>query len=247
MDQAAHTAPTGAAGTALPVLIEARGVCRRFGKQWALAGVDLALAPGEALLLAGRNGSGKSTLLRVLAGALRPDRGEVRLRGAVDRTALRRATGLLGHASFTYEPLSALENLELFARLLGAPAGRAALLARLDEVGLAESADLPVSTLSAGMRKRLALARLRLQAPRVALLDEPHSALDPEGARLVDATVRDLKRDGAAVVLATHRLERGAALCERGIVLQLGRIQWEGAARDLLGSGPALEAREEAR
>lgn len=237
-------APTARLGTAEPPLVEVRGLGRRFGRLWALAGVDLRLAPGEALLLAGSNGSGKSTLLRVLAGALRADRGEVLLRGASDRDALRRATALLGHASFTYEPLSALENLELFARLLGLPSGRAALLARLEEVGLAGSADAPVATFSAGMHKRLALARLRLQTPLVALLDEPHSALDPQGARLVDDTVRALKRAGAAVVLATHRLVQGASLCERGIVLERGRIQWEGAAKDLIGCGLADEAME---
>ena len=227
--------------------LEAERVGRRFGRLWAVSEVSLSVAPGEALLLAGRNGSGKSTLLRLLAGALRPDRGEVRLEGEAGLDALRRGAGLLAHSAFTYDPLTALENLELFARLLGRPADRASLLARLDEVGLADHACGQVHSFSAGMHQRLALARLLLQEPRVALLDEPHASLDPRGMRQIDEVVLGLKRRGVAVVLATHDLRRAAALCERGIILGAGRIQWAGSTSDLMGSGSALvQATEEA-
>ncbi|MBI5549531.1 MAG: heme ABC exporter ATP-binding protein CcmA [Deltaproteobacteria bacterium] len=217
-----------------PPALEAEDLGRRFGRVWAVANVSLSLAGGQSLLVAGHNGSGKSTLLRLLAGALRPDRGEVRVEGQARRELVHRRVALLGHASFTYEPLTALENLELFAQMIGRPAGKRALLARLEEVGLAEQAEAPVHSFSAGMRQRLAVARLLLQEPAVALLDEPHSALDPEGALLMDQLISGLRRRGAAVVLATHQLSRAATLCERGIVLEQGRIQWSGFTRELV-------------
>ena len=225
--------------------LEATGLSRRFGMVWAVVGFDLVLRPGEGLLVAGRNGSGKSTLLRLLAGALRADRGEVRIEGRTDRAAVLGRTALLGHAAFTYEPLTALENLSLFARLSGRQSDRLSLMQRLEEVGLGPQADTAVHSFSAGMHQRLALARLLLQEPAVALLDEPHSALDPEGARLVDGIVTRMRRSGVAVVLASHDLRRATALCDRAVLLDRGRIQWSGtAAQLLLGGGMALASGE---
>ncbi len=242
MSPAAAAADAAAAPGPTPAL-QARGLARRLGGRWAVSGVSLSLRAGEALLVAGRNGSGKSTLLRLLAGALRADWGEVLVEGRGGRAALLARSALLGHASATYEPLTALENLALFARLLGLPSDRRSLLARLDEVGLtAAQADAAVETFSAGMHQRLALARLLLQRPAVALLDEPHSALDPEGLRLVDSSIERLKRSGAAVVLASHDLPRACAVCERAVLLEAGRIQWSGPPAELLrrlGAEPA--------
>jgi len=225
------TAPASAPGSTLA--LQATGLSRRFGRRWAVTGVDLSLAPGAGLLVAGRNGSGKSTLLRLLAGALRADRGEIRVQGRSDRTARLARCALLGHAAGTYEPLTALENLALFSRLLGKPADRRSLASRLDEVGLSSQADVPIQAFSAGMHQRLALARLLLQVPAVALLDEPHSALDPDGARLVDELIARMRRAGVAVVLASHHLPRAAALCDRALLLERGRIQWSGPASEL--------------
>ncbi|MGC4122679.1 MAG: heme ABC exporter ATP-binding protein CcmA [Myxococcales bacterium] len=222
--------------------LQAVGLAKRFGGQWAVAEVDLSLTAGEGLLVAGRNGSGKSTLLRLIAGALRPDRGEVAIAGRADRTGRLARSALLGHASATYEPLTALENLSLFARLLGRPADRHTLLGRLDEVGLAGQGDSLVETFSAGMHQRLSLARLLLQQPAVALLDEPHSALDPAGLTLVDSLVARMRRAGTAVVIASHDLRRAAALCDRAVLLESGRIQWAGPVAEFLarfGAEPA--------
>ena len=212
--------------------VEVAGLCRRYGRTWALAGVDLTLEPGRALLLAGRNGSGKSTLLRVLAGALRPDRGTAKIFGR-HAAAARDATALLGHASYTYEALSSLENLRTVASLLGKPHARKDLLPLLEEVGLADRADDPVAVHSAGMRKRLAIARVVLQAPKLVLLDEPYAALDPPGFGLVDGLVTKLRAEGATVIVASHLLERSAAMCEEGVVLEKGRVAWRGPASAL--------------
>lgn len=221
---------------AVPAAVEADGVCRRYGRRWALVDVSLALPRGSALVVAGRNGAGKSTLFRVLSTLLRPDHGSVRILGLdprEDLLAARRRVALLSHASNHHEALTALENLEVAARFLGRSARREALLPRLAEVGLAERADDPVLAFSAGMRKRLTLARTLLQEAEVVLLDEPYGQLDPPGARLVDELVARLRARGATVLMATHQLERGAALCERGLVLEAGRVVWTGPAREV--------------
>ena len=220
--------------------MDAQGLCRRYGRRWALVDVSFRIAPGRSVMVAGRNGSGKSTLLRIVATAIRPDRGTARVLGhdvRADRDAVRRRTALLSHASYLHESLTALENLAVAARLLEKDARPAALTPLLAEVELAERADDPVSTFSAGMRKRLSLARTLLQDAGVVLLDEPYGELDPPGFRMVDRLLGTLRARGSTVLMATHLLDRGAALCDEGLVLEGGRLRWQGPARDLPGLG----------
>jgi heme exporter protein A len=227
-------------GEAAAAAVDARGLCRRYGRRWALVEVSFALAPGRAAMLAGRNGSGKSTLLRLLATAIRPDRGEASVLGhdiRSDSQGVRRRTALLSHASYLYEALSALENLAVAAHVLGRDARRPALVPLLAEVELAERADDPVHTFSAGMRKRLALARTLLQDAGLVLLDEPYGELDPPGFRLVDRLLETIRGRGASLIMATHLLERGAALCDEGLVLEAGRLRWQGPAGELPARG----------
>ncbi len=226
--------------------IETVGLGRRYGRAWALVDVSLSIARGSTVLVAGKNGSGKSTLLRVLGGALSPDLGTVRVEGhdaMADRQGLRENVALLSHYIYAYESLSALENLQVGARLIRKPADRQRLLELLSEVGLAQRADDPVQTFSAGMKKRLAFARLLLQEPKVALLDEPYAQLDPPGLKFVDQLVPRLKAGGATVVVAEHLLERGAELCDRGIVLERGRVAWTGPAERLPSEGGLIVSR----
>lgn len=210
--------------------IEARGLSKRYGRNWALVGVDLRLPAGEALVVAGRNGSGKSTLLRVLAGSLRPDRGELRLLGEPHRKG---RASLVSHASFTYDALSGMENLRITAQFLGRPSGREDLQPLLDRVGLGARGDDRVQAYSAGMRKRLSLARALLQDAPILLLDEPYGQLDPQGFDFVDRLVRRLTAEGTTVLIASHLLDKGAELCEWGIALERGRVIYRGTARDL--------------
>jgi heme exporter protein A len=226
--------------TTKPAAVEAAGLCRRYGRRWALVDVSFRIEPGRAVMIAGRNGSGKSTLLKLLATALRPDRGTARLLGRDVRAeldAVRGHVALLGHYSYLYETFSAFENLQVVARFLGKDTSRRALLPLLDEVTLAERADDPVATFSAGMRKRLALARTLLQDATVVLLDEPYGELDPPGFRLVDRLFGTLRQRGVTILMATHLIDRGAALCDDGLVLEQGRLVWSGRARDLPGAG----------
>jgi heme ABC exporter ATP-binding subunit CcmA len=220
--------------------VEANGLCRRYGRRWALVDVSFQVAPGRALMIAGRNGSGKSTLLRLLATAIRPDRGTARVAGhdvVEAKDAVRRSISLLGHYSYQYEAFTALENLQVSARFLGRAAGREALLPLLEEVALGDRADDAVQTFSAGMRKRLALARTLLQEASVVLLDEPYGELDPPGFRLVDRLFNAVKKRGASILMATHLLDRGAALCDDGLVLEAGRLVWSGPAAELPAKG----------
>jgi heme exporter protein A len=216
-------------------LIEAENLARRYGRRWALADVSFKVRSGSVVMVAGRNGSGKSTLFRLLSTAIRPDRGKATIGGfelVREREDIRRTTALLSHYSYLYESLTARENLSVAADHLGKP--RSVVMPLLERVTLAQRADDPVSTFSAGMRKRVSFARVLLQEPTLALLDEPYGQLDPEGFLLVDEVVRELKAQGTTVMLATHQLERGANLADDVIILEAGRVQWTGKAADVL-------------
>lgn len=219
-----------------PPAVESADVCRRFGTRWALVDVRLSVTRGRTFVLTGRNGSGKSTLLRVVATALRPHRGTARVEGLdvrAHREAVRARLSLLGHHSNLYEPLTALENLEVLDGFLERPVGAEGLMHALERVGLAERAGDVVSTFSAGMRKRLQLARLLVKRAPVALLDEPFAALDPAGFRLVEAIIAEQRARGATVVMATHLLERARELGDEAVVLSAGQVSWRGPAREL--------------
>ncbi|WNG57076.1 heme ABC exporter ATP-binding protein CcmA [Archangium gephyra] len=209
-----------------PPALALHDVSKRYGRRWALARLSYSLPQGRSLLLTGHNGSGKTTLLRLVATALSPTHGRVEVRGndcVTQRDTVRREVALLSHASFLYEDLTAHQNLVVLARLLGmdAPADVAGEL--LVKVGLTKRSDSPVRQFSAGMRKRLAIARLLMKAPAVALLDEPFGELDPAGIEAMEKIIRELKDSGVTVVLATHLVEQGMALCEERLHLQEGR------------------------
>ena len=204
---------------------------RRYGRRWALVDLTFTVPRGAVTMLTGHNGSGKSTLLRVLATALRPDRGQARVQGydvSTQRLEAQRSVALLGHHLYLYEALTALENLQLVARFVPMSAQRETLVERLDQVGLAQRADDPVASFSAGMRKRVALARLLLQPALVLLLDEPYGELDPAGFRLVDELLARLRAEGRTVLMATHLVERGRELCDFTLALEAGRLVYAG-------------------
>jgi heme exporter protein A len=203
--------------------IDAAHLARRYGRRWALVDVSLQLQPGKVLMVSGRNGSGKTTLLRILATAIRADGGQAAVAGhdlVKGRDEIRLATALLSHYSYLYESLSAMENLDVVARFRGDPPPAAAL----ERVGLASRANDPVSTFSAGMRKRLSFARVLLQKPAIAFLDEPYGQLDPEGFALVEEVIAELKRGGATVIIATHQVDRVSRFADQQLALENGRV-----------------------
>lgn len=216
-------------------MIHARGLGIRFGSQWALAHVDLDLESGDRLLLAGANGSGKTTLLRLIAGLRQPAAGELLVDGrrpTRERFGARSALALVSHHDYLYDRLTAMETLRLWNSLCGG-SSESRLDDLLAEVGLSAAADRHVGGFSAGMRKRLILARSRLENPRLLLLDEPFASLDPEGQSLVERWVGRFVDDGGTLIVASHAIERASRLCRRAVLLEQGQVAWQGDASAL--------------
>ncbi len=205
---------------------EVRDVSKRFGARWAVARLSYSLPAGESLLLTGHNGSGKTTLLRMLATATFPTLGDVVISGRESREhrdTLRTDVALLSHASFLYEDLTAEQNLMLLARLIGLLDTKLAVSSMIEKVGLTARSGSPVRQFSAGMRKRLAIARLLIKAPKLALLDEPFGELDPTGITQMETLIRELQKTGSSIVLATHLIEQGQSLTTKRLHLENGR------------------------
>ena len=193
-------------------MIQARGIEKRYGRKRVLTGIDVAVPVGGFALVTGPNGSGKTTLLRLLAGLAAPSRGDL----VVD--ADRSRVGYLAHESLVYRELTALENLDLYGRLYRVPERRERIGMLLERFGLWDARSERVSAYSRGMTQRLALCRVLLHEPELLVLDEPYSALDEDGAALLD---REL--DGLAgahtLVVATHDPERLAELATQRLAL----------------------------
>lgn len=218
------------------VNVRAAGLGKRFGHKWALAHVDLEVAAGVGLLVVGDNGSGKTTLLRLLAGLLQPTLGSVEILGASPQQAgsgARSHLSLVGHHGHLYEALTPFETLSFWNRLQGGPKSVSELEALLGDAGLAADRDSRVSGFSAGMRKRLSITRLHLERPRVALLDEPFSALDAHGRDWLLETLRGLREGGATLIVASHDPQRALPLCDRAIRIEKGQIAWQGSGNEL--------------
>ena len=203
-------------------VVRLRGAVALTGRFPALSGVDLTVSRGEVVSVVGANGAGKTTLLRVLAGLVPPRSGEVLVLGVdlcQEPAAVRRRVGLLGHAPSLYDELTAKENVRFALRAAGEVAGA------LERVGIiGRLATTPVGGLSAGQRRRVALAALVARAPELWLLDEPHAALDPGARELLAGLIAGAAAGGAAVVFSSHEPEAAAALSDRQAVMGGGRI-----------------------
>ena len=186
-------------------MVRARGLEKRYGDKRVLRGLDLDVPHGGFVLVTGPNGSGKTTLLRLVAGLLAPTRGELEV--AVERGRL----GFLGHEPLVYRELTALENLELYGRLYRVPERRERIGMLLERFGLWEARAERAGSFSRGMLQRLALCRALLHDPDLLLLDEPFSALDADGAALLDRELAALAGERTFLV-ATHDPERLSSL-----------------------------------
>jgi heme exporter protein A len=211
--------------------VEITKVGKRYGNERALAGVSVQLDGKTMCALLGHNGAGKTTLLGILSTLVRPSDGNVRYRShdaEIKDADVRREIGMLAHSSLCYPELSAYENLEFFAGLYGVDAGKAALTAALDRVGLEPRARIRAArTYSRGMVQRLALARALLTKPSLLLLDEPFTGLDRDGALALGGELGKLRDDGAIVVVVTHDLEAIAGRADHVVILRRGQLVFE--------------------
>ena len=220
--------------------VELNGVGHRFGAAWALQDVDLTLSPGVIGLL-GPNGAGKSTLLRIAATSLTPSTGRTRILGydassPSERTEIRRELGYVPQELGYPRRFTAFAFIDYVAVLKEwtAPKARHAEVRRvLDLVGLTSVSTKRIRTLSGGQRRRLGVAQALLGRPRLLVLDEPTTGLDPEQRAALRGTLAEMGRE-AVVLMATHQTEDIAALCERVVVLDAGRVHFDGGVREFV-------------
>jgi len=219
--------------------LSAEGLTARYpgqpGSTPALIDVDLDVEPGERLLLLGPNGAGKSTFIRVFAGLMHAATGRALIAGQPARSA-RHLVGVVSHATFLYDELTALENLRFYAELYRVPRPLARAVKLLEDVGLAHLANAPVGRLSRGQQQRVTIARALLHDPPVLLLDEPDTGLDLAAFALIAELTTSNQR---TVVLTTHNLATGLRLGTRVGVLASGRLVHQQASVSA-ADGPAL-------
>ncbi|MUM17916.1 ABC transporter ATP-binding protein [Mycobacterium sp. CBMA271] len=203
----------------------AEGLTRTFKRHVAVAGADITLSPGQITGLVGPNGAGKTTLLLMLAGLLQPSGGTIRMDGeAVDPVRLREQVGWMPDAFGTWESLTAAEILIAFARLYGSGVAEARQRAAklLAGVHLSEFADRPAQELSRGQKQRLGFARALVHEPRVLLLDEPASGMDPRSRFELRDSLRALADSGCAVLVSSHILTELGEMVDEVVMMSAG-------------------------
>jgi heme ABC exporter ATP-binding subunit CcmA len=212
---------------ATELLVHVAGLRKAFGATLVLDDVSLSVRAGETVALLGANGAGKTTLLRILATLARPTRGTAVIAGfdcVREPERVRERVGLVAHGTLIYEDLTAEENLRFWRVLSGGRALAADLREALAAVELEPYAGERVRSFSAGMKRRLSLARVVLARPQVLLLDEPFAGLDQRGKKWLEEYLHAFKAGGGAIVMVTHSFGRQLSVADRIAILGGGRI-----------------------
>ncbi len=222
----------------MTAMIEAHALTKRYRKTSALDGLDLVAEPGQVTAVLGPNGAGKTTFVRAVATLLRLDAGTLRVAGHDVRRepeAVRRQIGLAGQFAAIEPAMSGRENLEMVARLFGQSrrTARASATAVLEQIGLSESADRLARTYSGGMRRRLDLGASLVGAPRLLLLDEPTTGLDPRSRSELWDAIRALVAKGTDVLLTTQYLDEADHLASQIVIIDHGRAVAQGTSAEL--------------
>ena len=219
-------------------IVEAQNLTKHYGDVEALAGLDLVAASGKVLAVLGPNGAGKTTFVRTIATLTRPDAGALRVAGIdvvrhPDR--VRRVIGLAGQTAAVEPAMTGRENLRMVARLFGhgRRESRVAADAVLEQLGLTEDGDRLVRTYSGGMRRRLDLGASLVGAPRLLLLDEPTTGLDPRSRNELWRAIEALVDQGTDVLLTTQYLDEADRLADQIAIFDHGRLVAEGTPREL--------------
>ena len=222
----------------MDALIEARGLKKKFGKVTALSDLSLELPPGLPAAILGPNGAGKTTFIRMVATLIKPDEGTLRVGGrdvVREPMAVRRTIGLAGQAAAVEEMMTGRENLVMVARLYGQGRHEAVASAKriLGQMGLEDAADRRVKTYSGGMRRRLDLGASLVGAPRLLLLDEPTTGLDPGSRNEVWDAISEMGAGGTDILLTTQYLDEADHLAAHIVIIDGGRLIAEGSPDEL--------------
>ncbi len=222
----------------MSAIVRTEGLVKRYDRTVAVAGIDLAIDQGEIFGLVGPNGAGKTTTLRMLATLLRPEAGTAEIDGwSVTRNPdeVRRVLGYMPDAFGVYDDMKVWEYLDFFARCYGLPpAGRRRMIGDLLElVDLGSKRDAYVQTLSRGMQQRLCLAHALVHDPKVLLLDEPASGLDPRARVELRELLRELRAMGKTIVISSHILPELEELCTSVAIVDRGQVLAQGRVADI--------------
>lgn len=210
------------------IAISGKEIGKTYGYYEVLREVSLEVGCGECYALFGPNGAGKTTLLRILATLQRPTSGRFEILGwdgLKERDAVRTALFFLGHGAHLYEDLSACENIEFTLALRGLPFAQRQVKLVLDRVSIGAFAGMKVRLFSAGMKKRLALAKAMIIQPRILLLDEPFSSLDKAGVEVLKQFILETLAQGGSALMATHNQEKAIEVAKRAGVLSHGLLK----------------------
>lgn len=232
----------GANEASRALAIKVEGLTKSFGSRLILRGIDLEVKQGESVVIFGPNGAGKTTLLKVLAAIMNASSGKVFIDGLdikKDAEEARRRIGIVTHSTFLYGNLTAFENLDFYGRLYDVPDRRERIHQVVAMVGMTPRLHHRVATLSRGMQQRFSIARALLHNPSIVLLDEAETGLDRQATALLWAALKSEAGQKRTILMTTHNLERGLEVAERVLILDKGKIAYDGSnqAMDL----PALE------
>jgi len=210
--------------------ISVQGLEKCFGHTVVLKDLNLEVKRGEFLTIFGPNGAGKTTLIKILSTVIPPSSGEIRIAGVNLREGgqeLRRKIGVISHSTYLYENLTAYENIKFYGKMYDVPDVERRALEVITEVGLKNRMHDLVSTYSRGMQQRLSLARAIIHHPSVLLLDEPDSGLDQHASLILSGLLQSLQAEDRTIIMTTHNLTSGLALCDRAAILAGGRIVYQ--------------------
>lgn len=219
-------------------MVSLREVSKLYGRFAALRGVTEQFSAGKLYLVLGENGAGKSTLLRVIAGLIRPTRGELEVLGSKDVRAVGSQFGYMAHASMLYEELSGIENLLYFAKLYGI-ADIAVCERAIRTVGLDPALTRRVGQYSQGMRQRMSLARAILNDPKLLLLDEPFSNVDVQSSREMARLLGEMRDGGRTIFLVTHQPALLESIADESVWMSAGQVirREQGVSAEAIASG----------
>lgn len=230
-------------------IVRARGLTKRYGDVVAVDGIDFDVVPGESFGLLGPNGAGKSTAMRMIGGTLERSGGELSVVGMDPERRgpqVRAHLGVVPQQDNLDEELRVGDNIIVYGRYFGLPHSYLRPRARelVEFAQLTEKIDAKVSELSGGMKRRLTIARALINEPRVLLLDEPTTGLDPQARHVLWDRLFQLKEEGVTLLVTTHFMDEAEQLCDRLIVMDKGKIVAEGSPRDLIATYASREVLE---